>query len=92
MFFFKVLCLLAVTPVAVYADWDAESKIFLIAQNLDLDAAAKQIQTTINGRILEAKVIRIDNKQYYRFKVLTEKEGRIRYIKVDPVTGQLTGK
>ena len=78
----------------VHADWDwnGESKVLLLAQNLSIDAAAKQLQQSINGRILEAKTIQIDSKEYYRFKVLTEKEGRIRYIKIDPITGLSSGK
>jgi len=83
---------MVVTMATVHADWDNESEILLLAQNLSLDQAAKQLKKTINGRILDAKTVQIDGKQYYRFKVLTEKEGRIRYIKVDPVTGHSAGK
>ena len=81
-----------VTMAVVHADQDSGSKILLVAQNLSIDKAAKQLRKSINGRILEAKIIQIDNKEYYRFKVLTEKDGRIRYIKIDPVTGLSTRK
>ncbi len=83
---------MVVTMATVHADWDSESEMLLLAQNLSLDKAAKQLQKSINGRILEAKTIQIDSKKYYRFKVLTEKEGRVRYIKIDPVTGLSTKK
>lgn len=89
----KILCALILSTATVQADWNnqIENESILVAQNLTLDEAARRLKQQINGRVLRAETIQQDGKNYYLFKVLTEDDGRVRLIKVDPETGQSIG-
>lgn len=85
--------LLTISTVA-NGDWAASEPPngIIMAQKITMGQAAKKLQSQINGRVLGAKSVQQGGKQYYVFKVLTEKDGRVRQIKVDPATGQITGR
>lgn len=65
------------------------SELVMVESRMTVEQAAESLAEKIEGQILEGKIIRNGENEYYEFKVLSPEDGRVSFIRVDPETGEI---